>query len=77
MNKGLNSAMIALTGVVGIATVALGIAAATTNETERVQGGLLVVAGLLRAPAAIALTFVEAALRSGGTVHVVARKPAA
>ncbi len=37
----------------------------------------LVVAGLLRAPAAIALTFVEAALRSGGTVHVVARKPAA
>jgi hypothetical protein len=47
MNKGLNSAMIALTGVVGIATVALGIAAATTNDTERVQGGLLVVAGLL------------------------------
>jgi SAM-dependent methyltransferase len=34
-------------------------------------------AGILRAPLAFTLTFAEAALRSGATVHVVARKPRA
>jgi hypothetical protein len=34
-------------------------------------------AGLIRFPLALVLTFAEAALRSGATVHVVARKPGA
>ncbi|MCC6642136.1 MAG: class I SAM-dependent methyltransferase [Deltaproteobacteria bacterium] len=37
----------------------------------------LVLAGLVRAPIALGLTLLEAGLRSGGTVHVVARKPIA
>ena len=37
----------------------------------------LMLAGLIRFPLALVLTFAEAALRSGATVHVVARKPGA
>ena len=47
MNNGLNSAMIALTSVVGIAAVALGIALTTFGDGEQAQGGLIVVAGFV------------------------------
>ena len=47
MNNGLNSAMIALTSVVGIAAVALGIALTAFGDGEQAQGGLIVVAGFV------------------------------
>jgi hypothetical protein len=37
----------------------------------------LMLAGLIRFPLALVLMFAETALRSGGTVHVVARKAGA
>jgi len=47
MNNSVNSGMVALTSVVGIGAVALGIAGTAFSDVERAQGGLIVVAGLL------------------------------